>query len=411
MGGISLITGPGVGKSNARAAETAPPRAEPGPVRRPREREELIARWKGESGGRALGCLCSYVPRELIWAFGILPVRLHGLCGEDGSTTLADTQLPAFICPYVRTTLDRGLRGDYAFLDGLVFTYSCDAACGLFNIWKEVIAGSFFHFLPHAYARSESAAGFAVAALNGLRKALEEYTGRPLDSGRLQASLALYREIGGLVERLYRHRRLMLPGLEGSAFYELLFRGFFLPPDGFRSCLEETIALLPAGRPARRGFPLLLAGTNLTSPALVDQIEAAGAIVVDDDLCSGRRGFLRGGPGGVEAVGISGDRPAAITALLNQISLDYQTRIPCPSRVPPRERFAHLAAVYREANARGVVLAVPKFCDPLLADVPLLQQFCREAGIPLLSLEMEERAAAPGRWKTRIEGFLEVISG
>jgi benzoyl-CoA reductase/2-hydroxyglutaryl-CoA dehydratase subunit BcrC/BadD/HgdB len=70
-----------------------------------------------------------------------------------------------------------------------------------------------------------------------------------------------------------------------------------------------------------------------------------------------------------------------------------------------------MAALYRETKARGIILAVPKFCDPLLADVPLLQRFCREAGIPFLCLEMEEKAAAPGLWKTRLEGFLEVISG
>jgi hypothetical protein len=92
-------------------------------------------------------------------------------------------------------------------------------------------------------------------ALGWFKTALEEYTGRPLCGGRLRASLALYREIGILVERLYRHRRLMLPGLEG---YAIPYSGFFLSPDQFRSCFAETIALLPA----RRGGFFVAAGRD-----------------------------------------------------------------------------------------------------------------------------------------------------
>ena len=80
---------------------------------------DLVKEWKA-GGGRVVGFFCSHAPEELLWAAGILPVRMRGTGSDDMS--YADQYLGSFNCSFVRHTLDRMLRGDLAFLDGLLIS-------------------------------------------------------------------------------------------------------------------------------------------------------------------------------------------------------------------------------------------------------------------------------------------------
>jgi benzoyl-CoA reductase/2-hydroxyglutaryl-CoA dehydratase subunit BcrC/BadD/HgdB len=65
---------------------------------------------------KVLGWFCTYTPIELIHAAGFLPVRIYG-----GTITveLAGNLVPNFVCPYMRTSLERALRGEYKYLSGV----------------------------------------------------------------------------------------------------------------------------------------------------------------------------------------------------------------------------------------------------------------------------------------------------
>ena len=41
-------------------------------------RHEYAKEWKKRTGGKVIGFLCSYAPEEILYAAGILPVRLLG---------------------------------------------------------------------------------------------------------------------------------------------------------------------------------------------------------------------------------------------------------------------------------------------------------------------------------------------
>jgi benzoyl-CoA reductase/2-hydroxyglutaryl-CoA dehydratase subunit BcrC/BadD/HgdB len=63
----------------------------------------------------------------------------------------ADALAPSFTCPFMRLSLERMLAGRYDFLTGVVQAYTCDAACGMLEIWKEHAKGSLFASLPLPY--------------------------------------------------------------------------------------------------------------------------------------------------------------------------------------------------------------------------------------------------------------------
>src|SRR5512140_3719117 len=85
--------------------------------------DELVSESKA-AGRRIVGFFCAHAPEELLWAAGLLPLRMRGTGSED--TSCADQYLGSVNCGFVRHTLNRVAAGDLAFLDGLLLTNSCD---------------------------------------------------------------------------------------------------------------------------------------------------------------------------------------------------------------------------------------------------------------------------------------------
>ncbi|MFO8113067.1 MAG: 2-hydroxyacyl-CoA dehydratase family protein [Desulfosalsimonadaceae bacterium] len=372
-------------------------------------RRDIILHWKKETKGPVLGVLCSYAPRDILWAYGILPVRIHRLPGEAFSASFAGQYLPSFVCPFARNALDGALSGAYDALDGLIFSYTCDAACGLFNIWSRLVPGDLFWQVSQPYATGDGAETFLLAEYVRLCGKLEHHLGVKTDPDRLKRSLTLFQEIRQTVETFYEMRRKNPLLISGTDFYSVLYSGFFLPPPEFLRRLTELLELC-AARPKREWghkTPLFLSGTILEDLLLLDLIENAGGVVVDDDICGGRRCFLSDNPAG--PFFRETDAPQDISSLLAEIVKGVGCRNACPSRGIPHDRFARVLSSYKASKSKGIVAIAPKFCDPALADYPLMQDYFKEQGIPLIFLEMEEAPGSGGQWKTRMEAFLEMI--
>jgi len=66
---------------------------------------------------KVFGWFCTYTSIELIHAAGFLPVRIYG-----GTIRVeqAGNLVPNFVCPYMRTSLERALRGEYKYLSGVM---------------------------------------------------------------------------------------------------------------------------------------------------------------------------------------------------------------------------------------------------------------------------------------------------
>lgn len=50
-----------------------------------------------------------------------------------------------------------------------------------------------------------------------------------------------------------------------------------------------------------------------------------------------------------------------------------------------------------------------KFCTPHLADLPILTDELKKAGLPALIFEMDETGSMEGQLRTRLESFFEMI--
>ena len=83
---------------------------------------------------QAMGYICTYTPEEMIHAAGFTPVRL---CTGLELPTQAEAHLQNFTCAPCRSVFHQALRGDLAFLSGLVFPHTCDTLQVLADIWRE----------------------------------------------------------------------------------------------------------------------------------------------------------------------------------------------------------------------------------------------------------------------------------
>src|SRR5512143_1355052 len=101
--------------------------------------------WKA-GGGKIFGWLCTYVPEELIYAAGGLPVRITGYHHE---TELDEGNAYLYIvsCSFSRSCLQMGLKGEYKALDGIIAGSTCDGARRLFDHWRRYIRTPFSQIL------------------------------------------------------------------------------------------------------------------------------------------------------------------------------------------------------------------------------------------------------------------------
>ena len=361
-----------------------------------RNRTEYLREYKKRTGKKIFGYFCTYTPEELLHAAGIHPVRLFG--GTE-DITQADTLIQSYVCPFVRGVLDTALKGGFDFLDGIVHAYTCDATCGLFGIWERNIKTDFTYMYAPPYFLSDTSIRYCVHELEKLKHALEEYTGTKISDEAIEQSIEIYNRKRLALKRLYAIRASNPTPITGTETLDAVLAGMTAPPEDFSDMVEGLIkeALRPVGC-GQDACRVYISGSELHDAEILQTIEEAGATVVGDDLCTGSRSFydlVEPGGNPIEA-----------------IARRYIARTPCPSRLPVSRRLEFILEGMRESRADALIFVIQKFCDPHLAEQPILSNALKDAGIPNIVIETEHRIG-PGREqiRTRVQGFLEMLDG
>jgi len=354
-------------------------------------RHDYARSWKQRTGGKVLGYLCTYVPEELIYAAGALPVRVMG--GHEPQD-VTEPHIAGYYCAWCRDCLAQGLLGKYDYLDGLVAAHTCMHIRQTFNSWTRHIP------LPYSYYLFMPGHVKAPAALECLRKelaafkaSLESWTGRTIGEDDLDRAVRVYNRHRRLLRRLYEDRKSGAP-YRSSWVLEVVLSGMVMDKEEHSSLLERTLDRVQwSGEGA--GVPVLLFGSVVDSPEFLDFLESLGARVVIDDLCTGSRYFWNEVP--EDASG------------LTSLALRYLEKPPCPMKdLVERRRPEYIVGLAREYGARGAIFIQQKFCDPHGADFPSIKSALEAAEIPVLRLETDVTTPV-GQFRTRVEAFLEML--
>jgi benzoyl-CoA reductase/2-hydroxyglutaryl-CoA dehydratase subunit BcrC/BadD/HgdB len=358
------------------------------------EPQAAVREWLRNRSGPAVGFSCSYVPEEIIWASGCLPVRL---LGHSPSTPRADRHLQAYCCSPVRRMLEDGLSGSLSYLSGAAFAAGCDSMQRLSDIWRINVSNGFHLDLEiPSKLNTPASKHYLQAVLQRFHRQLLDRLGRPFDQAELAQSISLFNRLRRRIQQLARLRRERPGCLSAADFQAVCLAAQVMDRHTCLSLLDDLVNGLEAETmESKTNLPrLIVAGSPCLLPRMMSLIEECSARIVADDLCTAERCFQ----GQLEEDG------EPYMALAKRLA----SRTPCPAKhAGAHSRIQALRQQVVEARADGVVLVPLKFCDPFGFELPGIQQALADEAIPSLVIEIEEQPCAEEPFRTRCQAFVE----
>jgi benzoyl-CoA reductase subunit C len=357
-------------------------------------RHQYAREWRARTGRPVVGCFCTYVPEEVIYAAGMLPVRV---LGSHEPQDVTERHIAGMFCPFCRDVLAQGLLGRYDYLDGIVTAQSCIHIRQAFESWQSHVPVSFSHFLYMPCRVEDRGAGDCLEAeIRELKAALESWSGQAISSASLEGAIEVYNTNRRLLRQVYELRRGESPPLSGAEAMEMVLSSMLMDKAEHNALLAETAAGLkerPGREPKAR---LMVLGSENDDIEIIRLIESLGSMVVIDDHCTGSRYFWN-------EVSLDGDPLASVARR-------YLERPPCPTKdVIERQRLRYVEELCRDYGVNGAVILQQKFCHPHEFELPALGNLFGAHHIPTLTLELDTTIPY-GQLRTRIEAFLEMLS-
>jgi benzoyl-CoA reductase subunit C len=358
-----------------------------------KDRHEYARAWKKRTGGKVLGYYEPYMPEEIVYAAGILPVRLLSQHEPDDVT---DQQMYGN-CACSRDILNQFIRGRYDYIDGLINAEGCQWMLNAFQTTLNNKPDLFNHyvFVPD-YVDGRTSKDVMHSELKVFKKALEKWMGKPITDSDLDRAIEVYNTNRRLMHQVYELRRADNPVILGSEAMGMVLVSQIMDKEEMNTLLRDAIAKLAKRQPRRyTGVRLMLIGSPTSDTALERLVESLGANIVIDELCTGSCYFWN------EVIAQS-DR-------LMAISLRYLGRPHCALKDNNwRRRPAHIYQLYEDYQAHGVIIAKQIYCHPHGTDNPLIWKILRERNIPFHYFERDTTLPYE-ETRLRMEAFINKL--
>jgi benzoyl-CoA reductase subunit C len=357
-------------------------------------RHDYARDWLAKNDGEVVGCFCSYVPEELIYASGLLPVRM---LGSHEPQDVTEPHIFGMFCPFCRDVLAQGLKGRCDYLKGIVLAQSCIHLRQTFMSWRNHVPADFMHYLymPNK-VQTEHARPYYAEELRGFKDSLEQWSGRTITDDSLKQTAELYNENRSLMHEVYDLRKGPNPPVTGLEAMVMVASSFFVDKKDHNAELRRILPELKSRTLDREtGGRLMIVGSENDDTAFIKMVESVGSTVVVDDHCTGSRYFWN-------LTEFSDD-------IVQSIANRYIDRPPCPTKDwEERRRFPHILNLAKEYSVDGVILIQQKFCDPHECDMVPLKEYLNSNDYPTLFLELDVTVPV-GQMKIRVEAFLEML--
>ena len=356
--------------------------------------EPIITEWKAK-GKKVLGYRCSYVPEEIIYAADVLP---YPLFGTPEAIVQADSYFQFNICEFIRNIFDLALQGKFSFLDGLVLCNTCDAVRKLYDHWNTYIKTPFCYIIDNPQLmNTELGYKYYGEELKRFKKAIEDFAGTSISDESLQKSIDLYNETRALVKELYSFRKEKPPRISGVEALDITMATMLMPKDKSNRLLRQLISEVKARQdgPKASGPRILLTGSIIDNPTLIQLVEDVGGTVVVEDLCTAIKHFWHEVKDGKDP--------------LDALCHHGTERCICACMHPPEGRLDYLHELIEEYAVDGIIYLTLKYCDPFLYEGVLFRDKLQAQGTPTILLETEHSLSGLGQLRTRIQAFVEML--
>jgi benzoyl-CoA reductase/2-hydroxyglutaryl-CoA dehydratase subunit BcrC/BadD/HgdB len=357
-----------------------------------------------KNGGKVVATYCVFVPEELVWAAGGIPV---GLCaGTQFSVPMAEAVLPRNTCALIKSSFGFKLGRVCPYVQAshlIVGETTCDGKKKMFEILNQYQP---VYVMEVPNKKTERSRQLWHGEILAFKDVIEKLTGNAITAGKLGQAIELVNGRRRALQRLYNLRKARPSPISGKdgllatqvSFYDDARRDTQM----LNTLCDELDKRAAAGQGvAPPGAPrILISGSPMAIPnwKLHHIIESAGAVVVCEESCTGTRFFS-------DLV-----KPAQndLDEQLKAIAERY-LNIHCACFTPNDERLDDVVKLAKEYNADGVVHYNLQFCHTYANEAIRMEQRLEKEGIPLLRIETDYSDEDAGQLTTRIEAFLEMI--
>ncbi|MDR1796692.1 MAG: 2-hydroxyacyl-CoA dehydratase family protein [Clostridiales Family XIII bacterium] len=355
-----------------------------------------IAKSMKETGKEAFGCFPIYVPEEIIYAAGYLPV---GLWGGHPDIKRVDRYIQSFCCSIMRSNMEMGIRGDYDFLAGLVIPTYCDSMKAILaNWWVAVPNAKPIPFSVIQNRASKGSLDFVLAQLATFRKAVGELRGEPVSDQAIEDAFALYEDYRAAM-RAFTKAAARVPATITPTLRHLIIKAaYYIDKKVYTEkikALNEALAAMPEER--TEGPKVIVTGLLAEPESFLDLFTENGYAFMGDDLAQESRQFRTE----ARKEGTALERMAYRVLDQRGDTFYYED---------DKSRGTMLKNMVKETGSDAVVVCMYKFCDPEEFDYPVYKKELDEAGIPILYLEIEQKMDSVESLRTRIQSFAEMLS-
>ncbi len=257
---------------------------------------DLAAReWKAR-GGKVVGYFCNTVPEELIWAAGMLPVRIAGVPGGDVTELTKWFNVNRYTEGFVNTALNRILVGECEYLDYIVFPHqtrnTLQTQYSHMYMMRElapegtVVPELYFIEAPQSWAHTS--VEYLMGSFLEFKGVLEQWAEGEISQNRLLEAIQMCNRSRELLHRLAKLRNEQkVSGCEAMEIYGASFR---MDKDEFNRVLELALVQMEERDPLP-GKRIFLEGSPQDNLQFYKLAESCGAIIVNEDNCWGSRSF------------------------------------------------------------------------------------------------------------------------
>ena len=353
--------------------------------------------------GRLLaGYMCTHVPEEILYAAGIIPVRI---LSAHESQAMTRSYIHETYCSFSHDCAYQGLKQNYDYLDLLVHSSSCIHMAEAFNVWIR-FAGfqEKSHLIPFPHIiHTKHAHGMMVESYGEFKQFIEKFVKKPITDDDLERAIKVYNHTRRLLKRLWEFLSRDNPPIAGSDVAAVTLAAQVMDKQECNQMLEQLVQRLE-GEPGKEpsGVRLMVTGGACDDLRVFDLIEDLNydASLIFVDSCTATRYFW---------FEVPEDRPDKLEA----IAEGYISRIPCPSKdnVPgtgEKKRFRFIRQFIEDYKPDGVVFLYQRFCSPQSMDIVALKPIIDMLGIPWTEVELDTTVPVT-QFGTQLEALVEII--
>ena len=349
-----------------------------------------------DQGKKVVGCFAPYTPEELVHAAGLIPM---GMWGGRTELKLAKSYLPAFACPIMQANMEFGLNGTYDGLSAVIIPTMCDTLRCMTQNWRFGVKE--IPMIPIVYPQnrtSPASVDYLISEFETVLTMLYTITGNMVSEKAMCASIQTYNEHNAAMREFDQVANDHLDVVTPKVRHMVHKSAFFFEKGEHTALLKELIAGLKELPVCRwEGKKVVIAGILCEPDELLDIFAENQLAVVADDLAQESRQYRT-------------DTPEKGGGALKRLALQWNARYGCSLiQELGKPRGKMLAKMCQETGAQGVISCMMKFCDPEEYDEPYLEGDLRNAGYPVMAIEVDPLNTNYEQLRTRVQTFCELL--